>query len=235
MSLPKLVRPEYNTTLPSSGKKIRYQPFTVKEEKILILAAEGKDPEEITNAVRNTLDNCISHPSDVDVESLALFDIEYLFLKARSKSAGESIKLQVQDPNDLDFVTEHEINIDKIGVKKTKGHTDLIDIDETTKVKMKYPDLSFFNDGVDVSNVASASKSIARCVSQILIDDEVYNRNEMSDEEVEEWVEGLTSKDFQKLIQFFVTMPKLSHSMTIKNTNSGKNFTIQLEGLADFF
>ena len=235
MSLPKHVRPEYNTTLPSSGKKIRYQPFTVKEEKILILAAEGKDPSEITNAVRNTLENCISYPSDVDVESLALFDIEYLFLKARSKSAGESIKLQVQDPNDLDFVTEHEINIDKIGVKKTKGHTDLIDIDETTKVKMKYPDLSFFNDGVDVSNVSSASRSISRCVSQILIDDEVYNRNEMSDEEIEEWVEGLTSKDFQKLIQFFVTMPKLSHSMTIKNTNSGKNFTIQLEGLADFF
>jgi len=235
MSLPKHIRPEYSTTIPSSGKKIRYQPFSVKEEKILVLAAESAEPDEVTNAIRNVLRNCITHPSDVKVEDLALFDIEFLFLKARSKSAGETIKLRVQDPNDETFSTDHEIHIDRIGVKKTKGHTDLIDLSETTKVKMRYPDISFFNEGVSLSDISAATGLIARCISQILVEEEVYNRSEMSEGEVEEWLEGLTTGEFQKISKFFETMPKLSHSFTLKNTNNGEDFTIKLEGLADFF
>ena len=123
--IPKLTRPEYSTTIPSSGKKIKYHPFTVREEKVLMLAAEGGDQDEITNAVTNCLANCISSPSDIDIESLALFDIEYLFLKTRSKSVGEVITVLVTDPDDTDFSTTAEINIDKIGIKKTEGHTNL--------------------------------------------------------------------------------------------------------------
>ncbi len=121
MALPKPARPEYSTTLPSTGKRIKYQPFTVKEEKVLVLAAEGSDPDEITNAISNVLTTCITSPTDIKISDLALFDIEYLFLKTRAKSAGEKIQLKVQDPDDLTFVADYEINVDKIGVKKQKN------------------------------------------------------------------------------------------------------------------
>lgn len=235
MSLPRHTRPEYSTTIPSSGKKIRYQPFSVKEEKILVLAAESSEVDEITNAIRNVLTNCITYPTDLKVDELALFDIEYLFLKARAKSAGETIKVQVSDPNDESFTTEHEIKIDKIGVKKTEGHSDLIELGESTKVKMRYPDIQFFNDGIEMSDITSATEVMARCIKQICIEEEVYNQSEMSTEEIVEWLDGLTQTDFRKITSFFESMPKLTHSFTIKNTNTGENFTTVLEGLADFF
>ena len=235
MALPKSIRPEYSTTIPSTGKRIKYQPFSVKEEKILVLAAESSDPDEITNAITNVLQNCVTVPADFKVEDLALFDVEYLFLKARSKSAGEKIKLSVSDPDDESFSVEHEINIDKISVEKTKEHTDLISISDTVSVKMKYPDITFFNEGVSTDNITSTTKLIARCISQIVIDEEVYNKSEMAEGESEEWLEGLTTEQFKKISGFFETMPKLSHSFTLHNPNTEKDFTIHLEGLADFF
>ena len=235
MALPKPVRPEYNTTIPSTGKKIKYQPFSVKEEKVLILAAESQDPDEVTNAITNVLRACITSPQDLRVDELALFDIEYLFLKTRSKSAGEKIKLQVTDPNDETFTVEHEINIDKIKVEFRDDHTDIIDVSEGLSVKMRYPDITFFSEGVDVSNIAGTTKTVGRCIAQIISGDEVYNRADITDAEMEEWMEGLTTDQFQKLAKFFETMPKLKHEFTKKNTNTGEDFTIKLEGLADFF
>lgn len=233
--LPKNIRPEYSTTLPSTGKRIKYQPFSVKEEKVLVLAAESNDPDEITNAITNVLERCITSPSDVKVEELALFDIEYLFLKARSKSAGEKIQIKAVDPDDETFEVDHDINIDKIGVDKNPDHTDLIEISDKISVKMRYPDISFFVDGVNVDNISNTSEIISRCVSQIVIEEEVYSRADLKPEEIVEWLEGLTTEQFRKVTEFFRTMPKLKHSFTIKNTNTGKDFTITLEGLADFF
>ena len=235
MALPKPMRPEYSTTLPSTGKRIKYQPFTVKEEKVLVLAAEGNDPDEITNAISNVLSACITSPSDLNIEDLALFDIEYLFLKTRGKSAGETVKVRVQDPNDLEFVTEHEINIDKIKVKKDPNHTDLIDLGDGLLVKMKYPDIRFFNEGIEIENINSQLEIIARCVSQIVDGEEVYQSEDMAAGELQEWLEELTSDKFAKINEFFNTMPKLSHDIKVKNTNNGQDFTITLEGLADFF
>ncbi len=235
MALPKPSRPEYTTTLPSTGKRLKYQPFTVKEEKVLVLAAEGNDTDEVTNAISNVLAACVTSPTDFKVEDLALFDIEYLFLKMRSKSAGETISLRVQDPNDMGFVTSHEIEIDKIKVVKDKNHKDLIDIGGDIKIKMKYPDISFFQEGIDMNNVASQLDLVARCVSQIVSGEEVYQSEDMSAGEVEEWLQSLTSKQFSLILDFFVTMPRLQHTITKKNTNTGENFTIVLEGLADFF
>ena len=234
MALPKKVRPEYGTTIPSTGKRIKYQPFSVKEEKVLILAAESQDPDEIANAIRNCLERCVT-TAGFAVNDLALFDIEYLFLKARSKSAGETIKVTVRDPGDETFTTDHEIKIDAIKVVKNPDHTDLISIDEDTKVKMKYPDITFFEDGIDFTSVSAMTENVCKCVSQIIVGDEVYSRADMADDEIFDWVEGLTQVDYRKLITFFETMPKLSHSFTIKNTNTGNDFTIKLEGLADFF
>ena len=235
MALPKSIRPEYSTTIPSTGKRIKYQPFSVKEEKILVLAAESTDSDEITNAITNVLERCVTSPADFKVEDLALFDVEYLFLKARSKSAGEKIKLKISDPDDESFSVEHEINIDKIGVEKNEEHTDLINISENVVVKMRYPDISFFNEGVATDSIAATTKLIARCISQIVIDEEVYNKSEMSEEDSEEWLDGLTTEQFKKIASFFETMPKLKHSFTLHNTNTDKDFTIELEGLADFF
>ena len=235
MALPKNIRPEYSTTIPSTGKRIKYQPFSVKEEKILVLAAEGGDTDEVTNAITNVLENCVTSPADFRVKDLALFDIEFLFLKARSKSAGEKIKLNVTDPSDETFTTEHEINIDTIGIKKTEGHTNMVEFSDDLQIKMKYPDISFFNEGVNINTIEETTKLIARCIECIVSGEEVYNSVDMEPGELDEWLESLTTEQFQKIAEFFQTMPKLKHSFTIKNTNTGNDFTIELEGLADFF
>lgn len=235
MALPKPLRPEYSTTIPSSGKKIKYQPFSVKEEKILILAAEGGDTDEITNAITNILERCVTSPQDFRVSDLALFDIEYLFLKARAKSAGEKIELNVTDPDDETFTAAHSINIDRITIERNDDHADMISLSDDVIIKMRYPDITFFNDGIDTSSIASSFNLIGKCVASIVIEDEVYARHDMTEEEITEWLEGLTTEQFKKIMTFFETMPKLSHSFTIKNTNTNKDFTVKLEGLADFF
>ena len=235
MGLPKPVRPEYSTTLPSTGKKLKYQPFTVKQEKVLILAAESQDQDEIVNAIINVLSSCITSPADIKVEQLALFDIEYLFLKARAKSVGEKIEVSVTDPEDETFQTLHEIYVDKIGVEKTKEHTDLIKISEDTSIKMKYPDISFFAEGVQLNRITDSIETICRCIESVIIDDEVYNSGDMDSNELVEWVEDLTSEQFKKINTFFETMPKLRHTVTVRNTNTNKDFKVTLEGLADFF
>ena len=235
MALPKNIRPEYSTTIPSTGKRIKYQPFSVKEEKILVLAAEGEDQDEITNAISNVLQNCVTSPADFKVEELALFDIEFLFLKARSKSAGEKIKLNVTDPEDETFTIEHEINIDKIGIEKTEGHTDLVEISDGVTIKMRYPDISFFNEGVNVATINDTTALIARCIDSIVFDEEVYTAVDMTPGELDDWLDQLTTEQFQKIVKFFETMPKLSHTFTLRNTNTDKDFSITLEGLADFF
>lgn len=235
MALPRPERPEYSTTIPSSGKKIRYQPFTVREEKILVLAAESKDPDEISNAVTNCIKNCVTSPVDLNINELALFDIEYLFLKTRAKSVGEKIELTLTDPDDVTFSTNVSINVDKINVTRDKNHTDIIDIGGDIQVKMNYPDINFFTRGLDLGSVESGVEIISTCLSSIIHGDEVYVRGDMSVSEVDDWVSSLSTDQFNKIMNFFFTMPKLSHTLKTKNTNTGKEFSITLEGLSDFF
>lgn len=234
MPLPKPTRPEYSCTIPSSGKRIKYQPFSVKEEKILILASESQDMDEITNAITNVLNNCVT-TAGFDVKDLALFDIEFLFLRTRAKSVGEKLAVKVTDPNDPTYTVDHEIDIDKIEIQKTKGHTDLIDLGGGTSVKMGYPDINFFAEGVNVNTIGERLDLAAKCVKQIIVGDEVYNKEDTTEAETEDWLEGLTAEQFTKIMNFFLTMPKLKHSFTLKNKNTGEDFTITLEGLADFF
>ena len=235
MALPKQIRPEYSTTIPSNGKKIKFQPFTVKEEKILVLAAESQDADEISNAISNVLGNCITSPADLNVEELALFDIEYLFLKARAKSAGETVKVRVKDPDDETYEVEHEINIDSIKVKKNAKHTETVELGDGTIIKLKYPGIQFFNEGIGMSNIEESTAVVPRCISQICIGEEVYNEADMTRDEVTEWLDGLTTESFAKVMEFFETMPKLSHTLKLKNKKTGDDFSVTLEGLADFF
>ena len=164
-----------------------------------------------------------------------MYDIEYLFLKTMSKSVGEKIKLTITDPDDPTYSVDHEVDVDKIKVVKDETHTDLIKLAEELTVKMRYPDISFFNDGYDLTDITGSISLISKCISSIVSGEEVFNRSDMSDSELLEWVEGLTQAQFQKIVNFFTTMPKLSHTITLKNKNTGKNFTVKLEGLHDFF
>ena len=235
MPLPKTIRPEYSTTVPSTGKKIKYNPFSVREEKVLVLASESNDPDEITNAIVNVLQNCITSPSDLRVEDLAIFDIEYLFLKARSKSVGEYINIRVTDPNDETFTTDHSINIDRIGIDKNPEHSPVIFLSDDIQIKMKYPGIEFFAEGIDLTSISNSITTIARCVDSIISGDEVYHCADTSQKEITEWLEGLTSEQFRRVTNFFVTMPKLRHTFTVTNTNTDSDFKITLEGLSDFF
>ncbi len=235
MSLPKPIRPEYSTTLPSNGKKVKYQPFTVKQEKVLILAAESQDQDEIVNAIVNVLSMCITSPSDLKVEDLALFDIEYLFLKTRAKSIGEKIEVNVNDPEDESFSVVHSIYVDKIGIHRSENHSDMLEISEGTQVKMKYPGISFFAEGIQLNTISDSIETVCKCIDSIIVDDEVYNTEDMASNELIEWVEGLTTEQFKKLNEFFETMPKLRHVVTSHNPNTKKDFKVVLEGLADFF
>ena len=235
MALPKPSRPEYSTTIPSTGKKIKYQAFTVREEKVLVLAAESEDNDEIANAIENVLSKCVTTPADFKVRDLALFDIEYLFLKARSKSIGEAIELRVTDPNDSTYTADHSLNIDSIRVKKDSAHTDLVEIDEETKIKMRYPGLDYFAEGLKIDTISESLETISECVSSIVIGEEVYNRADMSTEEITEWLEALTSEQFGRLMTFFRTMPKLTHTIKLHNPIAGHDFEVVLTGLADFF
>ena len=232
--LPKPVRPEYTTTIPSSGKKVKYVPFSVKEEKILILASESQELDEVSNAITNVLENCVT-TAGFKVQDLALFDIEYLFLKTRAKSVGEELEVNVTDPNDESYTVTHKIVVDKISVTKNKDHTDTIDMGEGTFIKMKYPGIEFFVEGVALGNIADRLDLAAKCIQSIVIGEDVYNAEEMAEGEAQEWLEGLTSVQFNKVMDFFITMPRLEHSFTLKNKNTGNNFTIKLEGLQDFF
>ena len=234
MALPKPARPEYSTTIPSTDKKIKYQPFTVREEKVLILASESQDNDEIANAITNVLESCVTSPG-FKVSDLALFDIEYLFLKARAKSVGEKLEVNVTDPNDETFTTVHEIDVDKIQVQKNKDHKDLIELGEGTAIKMKYPGIGFFVEGVSMASITDRLDLAAECVEQIVVGEDVYNREDMSNEEIQEWIESLTSVQFTKVMEFFITMPRLAHKFTLTNSNTKKKFTIELEGLSDFF
>ena len=233
--LPKIIKPEYSTTIPSTGKKAKYNPFTVREEKVLILASESNDPEEITNAIVNVLQSCITSPSDLKINDLAIFDIEYLFLKARSKSVGEYIEVRVTDPDDETFSAPHSINIDRIGIDRTEGHSPVIFLTDEIQIKMKYPGIEFFAEGIDMSSIPTSLETIARCVESITEGDEVYHCTDVSAKEITEWLESLTTESYRRITSFFSTMPKLRHSFTIKNTNTNKDFTITLEGLSDFF
>ena len=235
MGLPRPERPEYTTTLPSNNKKIKYQPFSVREEKALVLASETKDNEEISNAVTNCIKRCITSPQDFDVDEMALYDVEFLFLKLRAKSVGEKVELRVTDPNDPTYTVDHAINVDKITVQKFDNHKNLIDISDNTKVNLRDPNASFFAEGVSLNGIDESVKTITRCITQIIVDEEVYNREDMSDEEIVEWVEGLTKSQYNKLLEFFTTLPRLSHTITRTNPNTNQKFSITLEGLADFF
>ena len=237
MPLPKINTPTYELSLPSNGKKIKYRPFLVREEKILIMALETENQKQITNAVVEILDACIM-TRGVKIQNLATFDIEYIFLNVRSKSVGETINVNIICPDDEKTSVEIPIDLESIKVKKDKSHTNIVKIDDNLSLKLKYPSIEQFIENNFESTdetIKNTMKLITSSIDIIFSEEESWNASESTPKELEEFIEQLNSKQFQTIEKFFDTMPKLSHRVKVTNPKTNVESTVILEGLAAFF
>ena len=238
MPLPTISTPTYELTLPSSNRKIKYRPFLVKEEKILIIAMESQDVKQIARAVKDVLSKCIM-TKGTKVEKLSTFDIEYLFLNIRGKSVGEHIEVMVTCPDDGKTQVPMSINIDDINVQTDENHTIDIKLDETYTLRMKYPSLNEFIknnfDNMNDMNVDDTFDLISSCIDQVYSEEESWSHQDCTKKELSDFVESLNSSQFNEVENFFTTMPKLLHIVKVTNPNTKVESEIKLEGLQSFF
>tara|TARA_S200000501_G_scaffold362248_1_gene391510 strand:+ start:3999 stop:4724 length:726 start_codon:yes stop_codon:yes gene_type:complete len=240
MPLPTITTPTYELNLPSTGKKIKYRPFLVKEEKILILALETRDQNQITNAVKDVLKKCVI-TRGIKIDDLPTFDIEYLFLNIRAKSIGEDINMIVTCPDDRKTEVDVTVYVDEIKVIKSKEHVKDINLDKDMTLRMKYPSLSQFietNFDTEEESQTTVDKTfqlIADCMDTVYTKEDAWESKDYSPNERLEFIEQLSSKQFKQVERFFATMPKLSHTIEVTNPNTKKKSKIVLEGLSDFF
>ena len=241
MPLPKINTPTYELTLPSNRKKDKYRPFLVREEKILVLALESEDQKQITDAIIQIIGDCLI-TKNIDVTKLPTFDIEYLFLNVRSKSVGETVEVNVTCPDDGKTKVETSINIDDIKVIKDKNHKLIVQLDDKYSMKLKYPTLDqFIENNFDFEmaeakeSVSAAMSMLSTCIDMIYDDQESWDASESTKEELDAFIDQLNTKQFQEVEQFFKTMPKLSHTLKVKNPQTDVESEVVLEGLASFF
>ena len=239
MPLPKVSTPTYELALPSSGKKIKYRPFLVREEKVLIMALESEDTKQITNSVIDILNSCILSKG-IKLETLATFDIEYLFLNIRSKSVGETIDVNIVCPDDNKTQVAVTVDVDSIKIKKDRKHKNVIKLDDNLSLKLKYPSMTQFIDSnfeskIDESEVKSTLDMIISCIDVIFNEEESWPASESTPKELEDFIDQLNTKQFKLIEDFFATMPKLTHTIKVKNPNTGVESDVKLEGLAAFF
>ena len=237
MPLPKISTPTFELELPSTGQKITYRPFLVKEEKVLLFALESEDTKQISNAVKTVIKNCIS-TKGIKVEELPTFDIEYLFLNIRGKSVGEELEVNLICPDDGQTPVAVTINVEDIEIQKEEGHSTQIKVTDEVMLEMKYPSLNQFikqNFQVDGNDAEKSFDMIASCVSQVFTEEEVWTAEDCTKKEIIEFLEQMNSTQFRKIEKFFTTMPKLSHTIKIKNPKTGVESEVVLEGLASFF
>jgi len=236
MALPKIGYPTYELDLPSTGKTIKYRPFLVKEEKVLLLALESKDEKQVIGAVKDLLKNCVI--SRIKVDQLPSFDLEYLFLKIRAASIGEMINMTVTCLDDNETQAEAQININEVEVLKPEGHDKKIMFDGTTGIVMKYPSMQQFVEREFLQKDLKTEEVydfIADSIDQIFDDEEVYDSSTTTKKEFRTFVDSLTTKQFEKIQQFYATCPKLSHSFKVVNPKTGKESDYTIEGLQSFF
>ena len=238
MPLPTITTPSYELELPSTGKRIKYRPFLVKEEKLLVLALETEDTKQISTAIKTVLKSCIQSRG-VKVDKLPTFDIEYLFLNIRGKSVGEEIEVNLIAPDDKETSVPVTINIDDIKISKSKNHSNKIKLDDSLMMEMKYPSLDeFVKNNFDFTEEVNMDQSfdlIASCIDKIYNDEEVWSTADCTKKEVKDFLEQMNSMQFKDIEKFFDDMPKLSHSVTFTNPKTKVESTVVLEGLSSFF
>jgi hypothetical protein len=238
MPLPKISTPTYELELPSTGQTIKYRPFLVKEEKLLVIALESEDTKQITSAIKNVIKNCIE-TKGVKVETLPTFDIEYLFLNIRGKSVGEEIEVNIICPDDGETQVPVKINVDDIKVQKNPDHNKQIKLDDSIMMEMKYPSLEqFIKSNFDLSSDSTMDQSfelISSCIDKIYTEDEVWSTSDVTKKELMEFLDQMNSSQFKEIEKFFETMPKLSHKIKVKNPVTEVESEVTLEGLSSFF
>ena len=238
MPLPKIATPSYELELPSSGKTIKYRPFLVKEEKVLVIAMESEDTKQITNAIKAVLKSCVQ-TKGIKIEALPTFDIEYLFLNIRGKSVGEELEVNVICPDDGETSVPVMIALEDIQVEKMDDHSPQIKLDSKLMMEMKYPSLDeFIKNNFDFKEENQMDQSfqlIASCIDKIYSDEEVWATADCTKKEVNEFLESMNSSQFKLIEKFFETMPKLQHTITVTNPNTKVKSDVVLEGLASFF
>jgi len=236
MALPQVVLPSYELELPSNGKKIKYRPFVVKEEKLLLLALETNDEKEIERAVKTLLKGCIQ--SRIKIEDLPLFDLEYIFLNIRAVSVGEIIEMNVTCKDDNTTQVRYNLNLSEVKVNKPEGHDSKIMLNDTLGVIMKYPSWSEFVSGSIMGQSPTADgvvDIIAGCIDQIFDAEDVYDSSTTSKKEFVDFVEGLTNNQFELIQKFFESTPRLEHTFAVRNPNTGEMSEFTIAGLSNFF
>jgi len=238
MPLPKIAAPTYELELPSTEETIQYRPFLVKEEKLLVIALESEDTKQITTAIKTVIKNCIL-TKGIKVENLPTFDIEYLFLNIRGKSVGEELDVNIICPDDGRTEVSVNINLEDIGVQKNDDHEKQIKVDDSIMIEMKYPSLDqFIKNNFDFNKRNAMDQSfelIASCIDTIFTEDEAWSTADCSKKEVTEFLESMNSSQFKGIEKFFETMPKLSHTVKVRNPKTKVESEVVLEGLASFF
>lgn len=237
MPLPTLVLPTYELILPSTEQEIKYRPFIVKEEKLLLLALESGNNKEITTAIKTILTNCIK-TKGIKVDALPTFDIEFLFLNIRAKSIGEEIELKIYCPDDEETEVTVKIDLEDIKVQKIPDHTNKIEINKKMILELKYPSLEqFIRNNFDLEGITTEQSFdlIIDCIDKLYDEDNVFVFSDYPKEEWKELVDGLDSSIFKKIQSFFETMPKLSHKIKVTNPKTKVESEVTLEGLSAFF
>ena len=238
MPLPKIATPTYELELPSTGDTIKYRPFLVKEEKLLVIALESEDNKQITNAIKAVIKACIL-TKGIKVEPLPTFDIEFLFLNIRGKSVGEEIEVNIICPDDEKTQVPITIDLDDIKVQKNDEHTNQIKLDKDLMMELKYPSLEqFIKNNFDFNDANAMDQSfdlIATCIDKIFTADEVWAAADCTKKEIKEFLEQMNSSQFKEIETFFETMPKLSHTVKVTNPKTKVKSDVVLEGLASFF
>ena len=240
MPLPQISTPTYELTIPSSKKKIKYRPFLVREEKILILALESENEKQIADAIKSTLKSCII-TRGIKIDSLSTFDIEYIFLNIRGKSVGESIDLLVTCPDDGETKVETKVYIDEIKVKIDDKHSPDIKLDDSLTLRMRYPAIdefvknNFDFKAEDEETIEKSFELIASCIDVVYNQDESWAASDCTKKELNDWLGSLDSRQFKEIELFFQTMPRLSHTIKVTNPNTKVESEVTLEGISNFF
>ena len=234
MALPKLDTPTYSLVLPSTGQEIKYRPFLVKEQKLLMMAQESKEQTNISETMSNVISSCTFN--NINPNQIPLFDIEYIFLKIRSKSVGETQEIRVLCPDDGETYGNVTVNLDEIEVQMTEGHTNEINLTDKIKIIMKYPQLKDMRglDSIDTVQTEQIFSIMKYCIWEVHDGDKVYNRVDISDKDIEEFIDSFDNQQLESILNFFQTMPKIRHPVKVINPKTKVESELVLEGLESF-
>ena len=233
MALPKLETPIYELELPSTGEKVKYRPFLVKEQKNLMIAMESEEETQLRDSLASIISDCTFNK--IDPYEVPMFDIEFMFLRIRGKSVGEKVKLNILCPDDNKTRVDVEINLEDIDVHMKKEHTNEISVTDKIKIFMKYPGLKDMTDVKVDKETDQIFTLIKRCINEIHDGETIHNRIDISEKELDEFIDNLTTKTFEDLGTFFETMPKVMHVLKVKNPKTKKKGEVVIEGIQNFF